>query len=279
MAEFADNNAISSGTGMSPFFANKGYHPRMSFSPDDAAYSTARERLGTAKAEDITGTMQRVLEVMKHNSKRAQEAMKSQADKHRKIIFYDVGDKVFLSSRNITTDRPSKKLEDKMLGPFPITKKVGTSYQLDLPSSMKVHNVFHSSLLRKDPDNPLPGQIQEPPGPINTPEGEEWELDDILNSRWHHGRLQYRCKWTNEKQRDMQWYYADGDEFKGANDIVKDYHDNNIMAPGSSGNSTAPKSRKPIAKEPGEPTKVPIRKSSRPQRILTRTNLVGVMAG
>jgi len=244
MAEFADNNATSSGTSMTPFFANKGFHPRMSFSPDDTAYTTARGRIGAARAEDITGTMQNILEVMKDNSKRAQEAMSRQANKRRKTVEYQVGDKVFLSSRNITTDRPTKKLEDKMLGPFPITKKIGTSYKLEVPASMKVHDVFHPNLLRADPGDPLPDQIQEPSGPIITPEGEEYELDDILNSRWHYGRLQYRCKWTNEKQRDMEWYYADDDEFKGADEIVKDYHDNNIMAPGSSGNAIAPKTRR-----------------------------------
>ncbi|SLM35328.1 retrotransposon nucleocapsid protein [Lasallia pustulata] len=43
MAEFADNNAVSAGTSMTPFFANKGFHPRMTFGPDDTNYKTARE--------------------------------------------------------------------------------------------------------------------------------------------------------------------------------------------------------------------------------------------
>ena len=46
-----------------------------------------------------------------------------------------------------------------MLGPFPIVKKVRTSYELQLPQTIKVYNVFHSNLLRKDLGNPLPGQI------------------------------------------------------------------------------------------------------------------------
>lgn len=244
MAKFVDNNAISFGTSMTPFFANKGFHPRMSFSSNDTAYTTARERIGVARAEDITDTMQNILEVMKSNSKRAQEAMTRQANKRRKAVEYQVGDKVFLSSRNINIDRPTKKLEDKMLGPFPIIKRVGASYKLELSASMKIHDVFHPNLLRVDLDDPLSGQVQEPPGPIVTPEGEEYELDDILNSRWHYERLQYRCKWTNEKQRDMQWYYVDGDEFKGAVNIVKDYHDNNLMTLGSRENVTAPRTRR-----------------------------------
>ena len=112
-----------------------------------------------------------------------------------------------------------------MLGPFPIIKKVGTSYELELPQTMKVHNVFHSNLCYKDPGDPLPGQIQEPPGLIITANGEEWNLADILNSRWHYGRLQYQCAWVDEKTRDLEWYYKDGGEFDNSQDIIKDFHD------------------------------------------------------
>ncbi len=42
----------------------------------------------------------------------------------------------------------------------------------------------------------------------------------------------------------MKWYYVDGDEFKGVDEIVKDYHDNNIMVPRSSDNAIALKTRK-----------------------------------
>ena len=147
IAEFADNNAVAAGTGMTPFFANKGFHPRMTFGPDDTKYETARERIQAAKAEDITDTMQNVLDLMKKNAVKSQETIKRHADKHRKEISYEIGDQVFLSSKNITTDRPSKKIEDKMLGPFSIIKKVGTSYKLQLPQTIKIHNVFHLSLL------------------------------------------------------------------------------------------------------------------------------------
>lgn len=244
IAEFADNNAVSAGTGMTPFFANKGFHPRMSFVPDDTSYQTARDRVQAAKAEDITGTMQNVLDVMRGNAEASQSAMKKQADKRRKEVSYEVGDQVFLSSRNITTDRPSKKLEDKMLGPFPVTKKVGASYELQLPVTMKVHNVFHPNLLRKDPDDPLPGQIQEPPGPIVTPEGDEWELEDVLSSRWHYNRLQYRCQWVNEKVKDLTWYNADGGKFKPAADLVADYHSRYPRRAGGTENSKPPRDKK-----------------------------------
>jgi IS30 family transposase len=44
LAEFAYNNAPNATTGISPFFANKGYHPHISIHPErDLASSKARE--------------------------------------------------------------------------------------------------------------------------------------------------------------------------------------------------------------------------------------------
>ena len=244
MAEFADNNAVSAGTGMTPFFVNKGFHPRMSFGPDDTKYETAWEHIQAAKAEDITGTMDNILILMKENAEKSQEIMKHHADKHCREVSYEVRDQVFLFSKNITTDRPFKKLEDKMLEPFPIVKKVGTSYELQLPHTMKVHNVFHPNLLRKDPANPLPGQVQEPSEPIVTADNEEWQLADIVNSRWHYEHLQYRCVWVDEKARDLEWYYADGGEFENSADIVNDFHTRYPHKPGGQKNLRAPAQRR-----------------------------------
>ena len=67
--------------------------------------------------------------------------------KHKRIEFCP-GDKVWLLSTNIKTRRPSKKLDWKCLGPFEVIKRVGIqAYQLRLPQSMKIYDVFHVTLL------------------------------------------------------------------------------------------------------------------------------------
>ncbi len=66
---------------------------------------------------------------------------------------------MFLSSRNIIIDRFIKKLEDKMLDSFLIIKKIEALYKLELSTFMKVHNVFHSNLLRANLSNPFSSQI------------------------------------------------------------------------------------------------------------------------
>jgi hypothetical protein len=70
---------------------------------------------------------------------------------------FEVGDKVWLSAKHIQTARTSKKLDYKRLGPFKVTKVInGNVYRLELPYSMKVHNVFHVSLLDRYV-GPVPG--------------------------------------------------------------------------------------------------------------------------
>jgi hypothetical protein len=51
-------------------------------------------------------------------------------NKKRKEVIYNLGDLIFLFSRNIKIIRPLKKLDNKMLGPFKILKVVGTFYRL-----------------------------------------------------------------------------------------------------------------------------------------------------
>jgi hypothetical protein len=75
-------------------------------------------------------------------------------------------------------------------------RKVGpTSYELKLPETMNIYPVFHSNLLRLDPNDLLPGQIQEIPPPVVIDGEEEWEVVRLLDSKLHYGRFQYRVEW------------------------------------------------------------------------------------
>ena len=76
--------------------------------------------------------------------------MKKQYDKHKKpAIDYKKGDKVYINAEHLPQTRPSKKLDKKFSGPYEIIEKVGASaYQIKIPSSWKVYNVFNESLLK-----------------------------------------------------------------------------------------------------------------------------------
>ena len=50
-----------------------------------------------------------------------------------------------------------------------------------------------------------------------------WNVDDILNSRYHYDRLQYKVKW-HELNRNNEWYYVDKNEFKHLQEVVDEFH-------------------------------------------------------
>jgi hypothetical protein len=150
--------------------------------------------------------------------------METQANKNRKPApDYKPEDLVWLDGRNIKTQRPSRKLDDKNIGPCKVLEKVGsTSFKLKLPEGLeKLHPVFHSSLLRWHRDDPLPGQINDPPPPIMIDDQDEYEVEEILDSRAHYGRLQYKAKWKGYPP-SRQWWNADG--FDNAKDLVQAFH-------------------------------------------------------
>jgi hypothetical protein len=59
-------------------------------------------------------------------------------------VTFGVGNKVWLSTRHFRTTRPSKKLDYKLTGLYTVSKIINkNAYKLDLPKTMRNHNVFH----------------------------------------------------------------------------------------------------------------------------------------
>jgi len=61
---------------------------------------------------------------------------------------FAVGDKVWLSTRNLKTSRPSNMLDYKCIRPYTVSQIINKNYhQLDLPSTLGNHKVFRVLLL------------------------------------------------------------------------------------------------------------------------------------
>ena len=88
---------------------------------------------------------------------KAQERQRIQANKYRRPVDFSTSDKVWVSTKNWISKRPSQKLGYQNEGPYKITKQVGHLYQVDLPDGNQRNNVFAPDLLQKDLGNPLPG--------------------------------------------------------------------------------------------------------------------------
>ena len=81
-----------------------------------------------------------------------------------------------------------------MLGFFEVIGNKEVFVELQLPQLMKIYNVFHPNLLQKVSTDPLTNQFYEPPPPFIINNEEEWEVEDILNTRSYWGKLQYWVK-------------------------------------------------------------------------------------
>ncbi len=62
-------------------------------------------------------------------------------------VLFKEGDLVWLEGTNIHTTHPKAKLAPKCHGPFKVLTTWGVNCKLQLPTTWKIHPVFHNSLL------------------------------------------------------------------------------------------------------------------------------------
>jgi hypothetical protein len=128
LVEFAYNNAIHEAMGQTPFFLNKGQHPRAL--PSDKL--PGRD----SSAEDFLERIREATKSAERSLAKAKAAMKKrwEANKRTRPDFLP-GDNVLVTADHLPSKRPSRKLDQKWRGPFKVIKKVGkAAYELDLPA-------------------------------------------------------------------------------------------------------------------------------------------------
>jgi RNase H-like domain found in reverse transcriptase/Reverse transcriptase (RNA-dependent DNA polymerase)/Integrase zinc binding domain/Integrase core domain/Chromo (CHRromatin Organisation MOdifier) domain len=194
LAEFAGNNHPSETTGLSPFFANYGFDPRLDFDLE----GPANPNPGELKAQEVATYFATLHDWLRAELLRGQHRYQEGADNRRTPApRFSVGDLVWLRAPNIRSERPSRKLDHRRLGPFPVKRVISShAYELELPDTMRVHPVFAVSLLDPAAADPLPGQRNPPPPPVIVDNAEEYEIDEILDSKYARKTLKYLVKWV-----------------------------------------------------------------------------------
>ncbi|KAH7293467.1 hypothetical protein KP509_28G026800 [Ceratopteris richardii] len=94
---------------------------------------------------------------------------------------YQIGDKVWLLGNNLQTSRPCANIEHQRFGPFTILAKINlATFKLQLPSTMRIHPIFHVSMLEPYKISPMRGERTSPSPPIEIDYHEEVEVEHYL---------------------------------------------------------------------------------------------------
>jgi len=190
LAEFAYNTAPSTTTGVSPFLANKGYHPNLIVYPErDIAFSCAC---------DFIVDLEKLQSTLKEEIAKAQRQYQPSANSRRQqLLDFQVGESVFVRSQYFRTMRPSKKLSKKYLGPYEIIAQPSPqSFMLYFLDTMRaVHPVFHVSMLKPAIPNIFQQRSKSPPAPVIINGEPEYEISKIVDSKidcWRACKLLYK---------------------------------------------------------------------------------------
>jgi hypothetical protein len=144
-------------------------------------------------AKDLATWLSEIHTEIKNKFLETQDRQKDNIDKFWKAHpIINIPDKVWLLRRNLKINHPCDKLDFRHLGPFSIVKQMNdVVFRLELPPSMKVHSVFHVSLLEPYKESSLSGRFQVPPPLVEIEEQEEFEASEILDSRIIRRKLEY----------------------------------------------------------------------------------------
>ena len=142
---------------------------------------------------------------------------------------YKIGDKVWLSTKDLKLNRPTRKLSEQQLGPFEIIKVVSpNAMKLKLPASYKIHDVINVSQLRLYKE-PTAGQRISPPEPIKVEGQPEYKVEEVLDSRLKKGKLEYLIKWSGYTDKYNTWELVSN--LENSKEAIEDFHKENPSAP------------------------------------------------
>jgi hypothetical protein len=227
MTEFVFNAVTSTFIELFVFMTNYEFESRMSFessnSNDSRERLSARERVLTQKTENIAEKMRDIWDFIKKTLINAQETQKKYANKKKKDSSeYKIKDMIWLFTKNIKIERSFKKLDHKWIESYKVKKILKDVCQLNLSSSMIIHDTFYISLLRSTSNDSFTEQIQSSSSSIVVEDEEKkYEVNDILNSWYHYSKLQYRMIWTSHFANKV-WYSTEN--FEHSKEILNDYH-------------------------------------------------------
>jgi hypothetical protein len=103
------------------------------------------------------------------------------------------------------------------------------SYRLEFPPTMHIHPIFHVSLLEPYKTSQIPSRIPLPPPPIEINHDVEYEVEETLDSRLRHRRLEYFIHWKGYGISKRTW--EPPSNCQNALDKIREFHHQNPFKP------------------------------------------------
>ncbi|KAF8759509.1 Chromo (CHRromatin Organization MOdifier) domain [Rhizoctonia solani] len=210
MAEFAYNNAVHGSTGKTLFKALYGREPTLTPSnvPTDVP-----------EANDLAVTMEEQWREVK--AALWQSKVQMVAGESGNPLEFKIREEAWLAAKNVNLKTLSPKLTEQRLGPFKVTKKISDhAYRLELPPTMRIHNVFYVGLLSKvKRDNKR--AFENRPPPVTVDGEEEYKVEGITNAEERNGKWFFWVKWKGYGSKENTW--EPRENLKNAEKILKEY--------------------------------------------------------
>ena len=199
LAVFAINNAASTlGGDLTPFFIDRGAHPRLPLSPPRDGSTTGEPPTRYAqRMRALEATVRELLAA-------AQAERKAKLDAGRVDTVFKVGDRVLLRTKELLDAADIGKLRPRWDGPFTVTACPSpNAYTLALPRRMRCSPTVNVDRLK-----PFYERAGAPPapGPVSDAGQEgEHEVEQLLNRRTVRGVTRYLVRWRGHTSADDEW--------------------------------------------------------------------------
>ncbi|KAJ1595253.1 hypothetical protein NDA11_006774 [Ustilago hordei] len=136
----------------------------------------------------------------------AQHRSVDQYNRKHKDIEFKVGDMVYINCQNWKTRRPTPKLDTRFAGPYPVQEQVGCqTYRITLPANLRVHDVFHVSMLEPARTSSLPQRAEQPTIPSLPDEDLDFEVEALIDKCSHNGTTEYKVLWRGYSEEAASW--------------------------------------------------------------------------